>query len=1485
MMVQSKNRVLLWMLGAYLILAPGISAATKSWDNGGTDSNWEDDAGSAANWDNDTNPADFDDVQFTEASITANQVITVDDGAKTVSSILFSGQYSYSLNRAGKNDDIIFDTSGGAGGNSTLTVNDDSNHTIDADVITNNDLDITQNGSATLLFSRKLEIDNNSTLTIAGAGTVQFDDDLKDAKGSTGSVTKQGAGILIIDSKSNYSGGLTVDAGTVEFGDDKSAGTGTLTINGGTLKARNGARDIDGTVVVLGSFTIAGTLDFELSGSITVGGAGPHTLTTSNTGETRFSDVISGTQDLIKAGSETLILSGGSANTHSGTTTVNAGILDLDKGNGDTSIAGDLVIGDGSGTDEVELNSRDQIADTSDVTINSSGLFDLNGNDETIDALAMTGGSITTGAGTLTLGSNVTGSASSSQASVSGNLDVGGATRTFTIADGGADPDMAISAVISSAGSIIKAGDGNLQLSGVNTYTGTTTVRAGTLSVSVNAPDGSAGALGNAGSDIEIADSSSGSSDASLLIDTAGVDIARDVSVNNFGGTLSLGGSHGSGSSTFSGNVILDKDVTVTAASGGTVTFSGVISQTVSAELIKSGSGTVIFSGTSANTYTGPTTVNVGILQLNKTAGVDAIAGNLSIGDGTGTDEVELSASNQIADSSDVSLNTSGLFDLNGNDETIDALAMTGGSVTTGGGTLTLGNDITGNASTSSATISGNLNLGASTRTFTIADGTADPDMTISAIVSNGGLTKGGDGTLRLSGSSSNTYSGITTVNAGTLALNKSAGTDAIAGNLTIGDQSGTDIVRLDASNQFDTNSDILFNGGTLDLNGNSEADLGTVDVDFNSTIDFSGASGKITFDNSSAVSWATGVVIEVDNWAGSLSGNGSEELEVAGAGLTATQLGQVRFTNVATTISARDHHAVFSSGDANELVPLDSNEFVWDKDVTAGSWDTGTNWLAGHAPDSTLARAVFTESGLVGNVDVSGGSDVAFDLNRLIFRDTSTRTITVDSGNAYTLTFNNDSVDGPQIVVESGTGAKSVGSDIILKADLTIIHSVSSGDLTLSGAVSGANALTKAGAGTVKLSGTNSAFTGDVNVNAGTLQVENGSAVGNSATVTLANTSGAVFQTVSNETIGELAGGGASGGQVSLNASTTLTTGTATGGTYAGSITGSGNLIKQDSGTMVLTDLQGSSDYTGTSTVSDGVLEIEANTALGGSGSGQGTSVTSGASLTLDGIGLIIAEPLTLNGNGDSGNGALRYISTSGSGTSTVSGTVSLGSGSRVRVDDAGDNLVLSGVVSGSNALEKTGSGTLELQGTNTFSGTTTINNGVLRLDNSGGNALDATTPVTINSGGTLLFERANQVADTADLVLAGGTFSTAGFSESMDNLTLTATSTIDMGSGASILNFSDGTHSAGTFTVKNWSGNFTVGGGTDQIIFAASLDQAFLSKVFWNDLGKTGAKQLPSGEIVPIPEPSTVIGGIFLGLVVAGDICRRYRQRRRLE
>jgi autotransporter-associated beta strand protein len=69
--------------------------------------------------------------------------------------------------------------------------------------------------------------------------------------------------------------------------------------------------------------------------------------------------------------------------------------------------------------------------------------------------------------------------------------------------------------------------------------------------------------------------------------------------------------------------------------------------------------GTHTLSGTLANTYTGATTVNGGTLVLQKTASVAAVSNNLVIGDGVGTDTVQLGANEQIATGSTVTVNSS----------------------------------------------------------------------------------------------------------------------------------------------------------------------------------------------------------------------------------------------------------------------------------------------------------------------------------------------------------------------------------------------------------------------------------------------------------------------------------------------------------------------------------------------------------------------------------------------------------------------------------------------------------------------------------------------------------------------------------------------------------------------------------------------------------------------------------------------------------
>ncbi|WP_075086818.1 beta strand repeat-containing protein [Verrucomicrobium spinosum] len=110
----------------------------------------------------------------------------------------------------------------------------------------------------------------------------------------------------------------------------------------------------------------------------------------------------------------------------------------------------------------------------------------------------------------------------------------------------------------------------------------------------------------------------------------------------------------------------------ITVNSTTALTLSGVL--TGSAGFNKSGAGTLILSGAEANEYTGAVSVTAGTVELSKTAGQNAITGNLAAGDGTGSDRVLWRASDQIADSSIVTLNVGGLLSLNGFSDTIGGL-------------------------------------------------------------------------------------------------------------------------------------------------------------------------------------------------------------------------------------------------------------------------------------------------------------------------------------------------------------------------------------------------------------------------------------------------------------------------------------------------------------------------------------------------------------------------------------------------------------------------------------------------------------------------------------------------------------------------------------------------------------------------------------------------------------------------------------------
>ncbi len=191
---------------------------------------------------------------------------------------------------------------------------------------------------------------------------------------------------------------------------------------------------------------------------------------------------------------------------------------------------------------------------------------------------------------------------------------------------------------------------------------------------------------------------------ASVLATAAPVVVNAPAELNLNGFSLTIGSLAGSG------NVVLDTSTLATGGANTSTTFSGVLRG--SGGLIKQGTGTLILSG--ANTYTGPTTINQGTLQLG--------------------------AAERLADSTAVTVAGGAVFNLNSFNETVGSLAGAG-SVVLGNGTLTTGGDNTSTAF--SGVLSG-----------------------------SGGLTKVGSGTFILSGN--NTYSGTTTINGGVLLVNGS---------------------------------------------------------------------------------------------------------------------------------------------------------------------------------------------------------------------------------------------------------------------------------------------------------------------------------------------------------------------------------------------------------------------------------------------------------------------------------------------------------------------------------------------------------------------------------------------------------------------------------------------------------------------------------------------------------------------------------------
>jgi autotransporter-associated beta strand protein len=319
-----------------------------------------------------------------------------------------------------------------------------------------------------------------------------------------GHLTQAGTGTLALLNDNTYTGGTTIQNGTLQLGGFSPTGsivsTGSIVgnmINNGTFTFYGGNKtfggDISGTgnvgltgasmssvsLTLTGNNTYTGDTTVDFLGSLKIGNGGTSGSITSNvklmsyqstlifnrsdnlTFNGNVSSGVSGYGALSKLGAGTLTLTGNL--THSGGTTISAGTLQIGDGSTSGSIAGNV-------TDNATLafNRSDNI--TFSGAVSGTGILRKKGD----GGLAFTGNNTYAGGtiienGTLQIGNGGTSGA------ITGNVTDNG-LLAFNHSD-----NISFNGIISGGGGMTKLGAGMLTLNAANTYSGNTVINGGKL--------------------------------------------------------------------------------------------------------------------------------------------------------------------------------------------------------------------------------------------------------------------------------------------------------------------------------------------------------------------------------------------------------------------------------------------------------------------------------------------------------------------------------------------------------------------------------------------------------------------------------------------------------------------------------------------------------------------------------------------------------------------------------------------------------------------------------------------------------------------------------------------------------------------------------------------------------------------------------------------------------------------------------------------